>query len=175
MTVNQPHGWMALLPFAVIAVVMLLRLRSMNKARRLRLETLWVVPAIYLALIGILFWAQPPSATGWALALGLLPVGLALGWYRGRTMRIEVDPETHKLSQRASPAALILILLIVLLRNAARMAAERGGAGWHVDAALVTDGLFGFALGLLSATRAEMWLRARRLLAEARRSRLRAE
>lgn len=164
-------GWAsAIIPLLVLAVVFTLRVRRMKTARPLKLETLWVVPAIYLALVIFIFAKSPPTMVGWALTIVGLLVGSAIGWQRGRLMRIDVDPETHALSQRSSPAAILLLLGLVVIRMGAR--AWFGGDASAVQASagamMLTDGLLGLALGLLSMTRLEMGLRARRLLAAAR-------
>ena len=58
-----------LISYAVTAVVVVallaFRLRRMSQLRRLRLETLWVVPAIYLIFAGVLFlgFLAAPSLT----------------------------------------------------------------------------------------------------------------
>jgi hypothetical protein len=162
------HGWaQTLLPLAIAAVVLLFRARRMARSRPLRLERLWIVPALYLLVVAALFVAQPPSAQGWgAAALGLL-VGTTLGWQRGKAMLIAVDPDTHALTQRSSPMAFVLLAALIGLRQFARLE----GSSLGFDLALVTDGLAALALGLLSSQRLEMFLRGRRLLAEARISR----
>lgn len=81
-------------------------------------------------------------------------------------MHIAVDPETHALNQRMSPAAMLFLVVLVALRSGARALAENDAA-LHLDVAAVTDVLIAFALGLFAAQRLEMYLRARRLLREA--------
>ena len=154
---------------AVVVIVLGLRLRGMSRMRRLRLETLWVVPSIYLLFAGAMFYQFPPSPVGWAISGAALIVGAAIGWQRGKLMQIHVDPETHALNQKASPAAMIFIVVLILVRMAAKsVLASGGGTGFHVSAMLVTDVLIALALGLFAATRLEMFLRARRMLDEAR-------
>jgi hypothetical protein len=163
------HGgnWLTvLLPFAVIAVVIALRLRSMRGERPLNLGTIWIVPVVYLLLAGSMMVALPPTPMGWGLVVTGVAVGLVLGWYRGRLTHIERNPETGELRQRASPLAMILLLALIVLKLGARSifgeaAATQPGSG----AMMLTDAFLGFALGLLSATRIEMYLRARRLIA----------
>lgn len=151
----------------VIAVVMALRWRRMSRQVPLKLERLWILPAVYLVAVATTFARFPPVGWGWAFCTGALVAGAALGWQRGRLMRIAVDPATHALSQTSSPAALLFILAIVLLRQGAR-----AGSGWlHLNAMAATDMLMALALGLFAAQRLEMFLRARRLLAEARATR----
>ena len=146
---HQGTSWItAVLPFVVIAIVLALRFRSMSRERPLRIATLWIVPVIYLLIAGSMMFAVPPSPPGWGLlALGLV-IGIAVGWHRGKLIRIERDPDSGELRQRASPLAMLLLVALVV----------------H-GAMLLTDAFIGFALGLLSATRLELYLRARRILA----------
>lgn len=159
-------NWSKLLPFAVVAVLMLLRLRRAAREQPLRIERLWVMPAFVTVLIGVLLAMQPPPATGWLALIAGLALGGAAGWHRGKLMRIRVDAATGELFQQASPAATILLLLIIFLRAGLRDVAGVAPGEHHpaLLAILVSDGLMGFAVGLLIFTRLEMYLRARRLL-----------
>jgi membrane protein CcdC involved in cytochrome C biogenesis len=155
-----------LLPFVVILAVVVLRLRAMRGDRPLNLGTIWIVPAVYLVVAGSMMFALPPTPMGWGLVVTGLAVGLVLGWYRGRLIHVERNIETGELRQRASPMAMILLLALIVLKLGARAifgetAATQPGSG----AMMLTDAFIGFALGLLSATRIEMYLRARRLIA----------
>jgi hypothetical protein len=163
---SQGGNWLtALVPFVIIGVVMALRLRSMGRERPLNVDTLWIVPLIYLLLVGSMLMALPPSPTGWALFAAGILAGAVLGWHRGKLIRIERNPETGKFMQRASPLAMLLLVALIVLKLGARAifgdtAAAHPGSG----ALLLTDTFIGFALGLLSATRLELYLRARRLI-----------
>jgi len=59
---------------------------------------------------------------------------------------------------------MLFIIVLILARQGLRF--EAGSMGFSV--AFLTDLLMVFALGLFSATRIEMFVRARRLLAEVR-------
>ena len=164
---NQLGGsWIAtVMPFAIIAVVLALRFRSMGRERPLRIGALWVVPAIYTLIAGSMLIALPPPLLGWVVVALAIVVGAVLGWHRGKLIRIERNADTGELRQRASPLAMLLILAIIVLKLGARAifgetAAVHPGSG----ALLLTDGFVGFALGLLSATRLELYIRARRIL-----------
>jgi len=149
----------------VIIVVMALRMRRLEEMRPLKLETLWVVPAIYLVVAVLMFVQLPP--TGWvaiAAAIGLV-IGAGVGWQRGKMMHIHVDPETHALDQKASPAAIFFLIALILVRMAARsLLGQESG----VSPAMLTDPLIAFALGMFTLQRVEMYLRAKRLVEEAR-------
>jgi membrane protein CcdC involved in cytochrome C biogenesis len=149
----------------IIVIVMALRLRRAGQMRPLKLGSLWVVPVLYLAVAAIMFAQLPP--TGWvAIACGVaLLIGAAVGWQRGKMMHIHVDPETHALNQKASPAAMLFLVALIVVRMLARgMMGAQGG----VSPAMLTDPLIAFALGMFTLQRVEMYLRARRLLDEAR-------
>jgi hypothetical protein len=154
------------IPFAVIAVGMALRWRRMRRVRKLTIETLWILPAVYAAIVALVFFGSPPGVSGWAFSLAALAAGAAIGWHRGQMMRITLNPETHELSQQASPAAFFLLIGLIFVRSIAR---QEIGSGYGPHATmLATDIVMAFALGLVATTRIEMAFRARRLLAAAR-------
>jgi hypothetical protein len=155
-------------PILLIIVVLALRMRSMNKVRPLNPGTLWVVPALLAALAAVTLYANPPSLAGLSISAAALIIGGLIGWQRGRLIRIERDPATGGLTQRASPAAMILLIAIIGLRFAARtyFDATPGADGkMSAQTLLITDALLMFAVGLIAVTRIEMGLRARRILA----------
>ena len=155
----------------VFLALMVFRIRRMTQSTRLRLEWLWVTPTILAALAALSMVAQPPTGMDWAwLALALV-LGAAPGWYRGKMMHITVDPETHALNTKASPAAIFFILAIVAARFGVRYLAMTEAQSWHVSVALITNALIVFAVGLFGMGRIEMWIRANRLLGEARAAR----
>ena len=164
----QPNGgpWaLKLLPFLVIAIVLALRFRSMSRERPLKVETLWVVPLVYLLLAGSMLYALVPPLMGWGLLIGGLALGLVLGWHRGKLIRIDRDPQTGGLRQKASPVAMLLLLALIILKLGARAIFGESAAGQPGSSAmLLTDAFIGFALGLLSATRLELYVRGRRIL-----------
>jgi hypothetical protein len=163
------HGgnWLtALLPFAVLGALMFFRLRSMGRERPLKVRSLWVVPAVYVVLVGASLIEMPPTALGWALLVAGALAGCLLGWHRGKLIRIERNPETGALSQQASPLAMLLLVAIIALKLGARQIFGDSAAGQPgSNAMLLTDTFIGFALGLLSATRLELYFRARNILA----------
>ena len=166
---NHGGNWLtALLPFAIIAMVLALRLRNMSRERPLNLATLWIIPVVYLLIAGSLVFEMPPPQLGWVVMGVGLVVGLIVGWYRGQLIHIERDTETGKLKQKASPLAMILLIALIVLKLGAR-AVFGETAVTHPSSGpmLMTDAFIGFALGLLSATRAELYLRGRRLLSAA--------
>ncbi|HEY0412326.1 MAG TPA: CcdC protein domain-containing protein [Allosphingosinicella sp.] len=156
----------------VLIVVLAIRLRRINQSRPLKVERLWIVPAVYGVLTATVLLTAPPARAGWALCAVAFLLGGALGWQRGRLMKIEVDPETHAVTTRQSPAAFLFIIVLIALKSGMRTMVPVGSGGgiFHLSPATLTDILVAFALGLLGIQRLEMYLRARRLLEEARRA-----
>jgi NAD/NADP transhydrogenase beta subunit len=166
---TQPGGWVGtILPILIIAGVFAYRMRSMSKERPLKTSTMWIVPAVLLAMAVALFWAAPPPAMGWALIAAGVAIGAGIGWYRGKMIAIRRDPETGALTQKASPLALLLIAGVVIIKIAGKQymgATDAASPG--SPAMIMTDAVLGFGIGLLTATRVEMYLRVRRILAGA--------
>jgi hypothetical protein len=157
---------------AVLAVVFGLRIWRMRKAtrvaRRLRLEYLWMMPAVMVLASAALLIQMPPQGLDWLWLALVTAVGGGLGWVRGSLIHIEVDRATHFLNTRTSPAALVFLLILFAVRYGARILLTQAGPAAHVHLALITDGFVLFAAGLFALSRVEMWLRARRLLREAK-------
>ncbi|RDE05547.1 CcdC protein domain-containing protein [Sphingomonas aracearum] len=158
----QPGGWLQfVIPLAIAGVVLALRARRMTRVRALHPGRLWMVPALYAALVAALLVQHPPAPLGWLACAAGLAAGCALGWQRGKTMRIHLDPATGGLHQQGSLVAILFLVVLI----AVKQGAAAGGAALHLDVGLMTDVLACLALGMFSVMRVEMFLRARRLLA----------
>jgi hypothetical protein len=152
---------------ALIAVVVI-ALRN-RRARRLRLEAMWVRPLIFLALIGLAFGATatPTDPLSIAILVASLIFGVGAGWMRGRLMHIDVHPETHDITSRASPAGMVFILAVLGVRMFIRSSASEASVA-GLPAATLADALILFAAAMMITQSVEMFLRARRLLGEAK-------
>ena len=170
---GQPNPLIGYIIMAVVlSIVLIVRVRRVNQVRPLKVERLWIIPGIYLLLAVTAFATTPPDGAGWVASAVALALGAALGWQRGRLMRIVVDPATQRVTMVQSPAALFFIVILIAIRSGMRSMVQTGKGGlFHMSPATLTDILVAFALGLLSVQRVEMFLRARRLLEEARRHR----
>lgn len=163
---GQPGGmWAVLVPLAVIIFALARNARAQN----LKIESLWIMPLVMLLLIGLALSQQGvPSLLDIAVDLAALGVGAALGWWRGCFTHITIDPQSHALTSRASPVGLVLIAAIFGLRYVLRAYAAAHAGELHASVAEITDSFLVLAVGLVCAQRLEIWLRASRMLAEAR-------
>ena len=152
----------------VIAGMMALRLRRMSRAQPLKLERLWIVPALLVVGLVFMLAQAPPQGLAWLFMAGALVVGGGFGWVRGSTMAIAVDPQTHALNVKASPWAIALLAGLIVVRYGMRSVLAENAGSLHLSVTMITDISLAFAVGLLGVQRVEMALRARRLLAAAR-------
>ena len=165
MAVPQASALSYAVPLVILVPLLYRRLRRMLKPQPLKLNRLWIRPAIILfAGIAVLASAPPPLADLPWFALAAI-LGAALGWQWGRLMAIHVDPENGTLMTRGSLAALIVIVLLIVVRVGLRALLTVQGAAWHLDAVLITDGLIVFSAFLFGVRGLEMYLRARRVMA----------
>jgi hypothetical protein len=161
---NAP-AWSNLIPLIAVALVILRNAR----ARRLRIEAMWIAPVIIIALIALSLSAEGmPPPLGLALDAAGLVVGAGLGWWRARFTHITVDPVTHELTSRASPLGMMVILAVFAVRYGVRYLAQQNGTTLGVWAVAIPDALLVMSVGLVCAGRIEIFLRATRLLNEAR-------
>jgi hypothetical protein len=115
-------------------------------------------------LVVALLLQGPPSLGGWALCAAALAIGAGLGWQRGKLMHLSVDPATQQLNQKASIGGLLFIVVLIAIK----LVGQAEGSALHLNVMLLTQAFAVMALGLFSAMRVEMYLRGKRLLAQAR-------
>ena len=148
---------------AVFLAILAFRMRRAMASRPFRLKFIWVLPALFLALSVVTLAARPPQGMEVVWLALVLDVGLAVGWISGLTIHLEVDPLTREVRAKASPAAMIFIVALVLVRMGLRSLVGQIEATYHLPALLIQDAFLLLALGLFLARALEMGLRARRL------------
>ena len=171
----SPQTLQFLIPLLLLVVVMGLRARKLSKKQPLKLGRLWIRPIFLLAAcILVLALPQPGvpvrhfAIADWAVLALAGVVGGIGGWYLGRTMAIEVHPEDGTLMAQASPVGLIVLVGLMLARTALRAGARMEAQAWHLDVALIFDTLIVFTAALFCMRAVEMYLRARRVMEQAR-------
>ncbi|MFZ2030939.1 MAG: hypothetical protein WAU68_11565 [Vitreimonas sp.] len=152
----------------VFLLFFLLRMRRASQTRPLKTEQLWIVPLIFAGFAALTFLQAPPAMADMPWLAGVALLGAIVGWYRGKMMRITVDPQTHNLSQAASPLALLFLLAVFGLRYGLRYLLGEEAHAWGISLNLLADAPMVFAVAMFALTRVEMFIRAERLLAEAR-------
>jgi len=166
-----PNPLFYLLPVLIILPILYFRLRNSLKPQVLKLNQLWVRPAIYIVIAGLVLVAPQPGSQPlaaqdvvWLVLAALL--GAAGGWQMGRVTAIHVDSEKGTLMATGGQAAMIIIVLLILLRMGVRTGLQMEATAWHINAGLITDASIVFAGVLFAARGLEMFLRARRVMAQ---------
>ena len=160
----MPQNYIA---YMVMAVAIIFMIRRNLRSRRIRAETLWVFPVILLAIAVLSIYQSPPRDTlGIAIVAAGALLGAAAGWYRGKFTHITLDAETGVLTGKGSVVGLLLILALLVAKYAVRAWTQT-----HPDtggmAIAITDAVFVFGFATLIVARLEMWLRCRKLMAQA--------
>ena len=162
---SAAQAWSLLIPVLIVGLVILRNAR----ARKLKVERLWISPAIVMVLTIAAFAANPaPGLLGVTIDVVAVAVGALLGWWRGRASRFTVDPETHIVTSRVSPAGMLLILGIFGLRYVLRSVLGGEASALHLTAGEITDSFLLLAVGVVSVQRLEWWIRARKMIDEAK-------
>lgn len=161
-----------MIPLIVLAVVLPLVLLRNRRPRTLRPQLLWVTPLIVCLAIGFGLWGISQGAGGKSptdpVSLVILVVGLILGavagFWRGKMTTIHKEAD-GLLKAQASPAGLILIVGLLLARRAIEPWLEVHAADWGVNPLAILEAFMLFAAAMVTAQRAEMFIRARRIRA----------
>jgi len=172
---TQQQTLQLFLPILIVLPILYFRMRKMAKAQPLKLGRLWIRPAIVLTVaVLVLFLPQPGHhavrhflVQDWAwlgLAAGL---GGIAGWQWGRTMAIEVHPENGTLMVTGSQLAMLVLAVLILFRLGLKTGLDVEGRAWHLDALLISDALIVFSASLFTLRAAEMFVRAKRVMATA--------
>lgn len=157
----------------IVVALLAFRIMRARKARPVKLNLLWVGPAIILVVFGfftamMIYLGGPMSLTTGAALAASLVVGAAIGWWRGRFTRLEVNAETGSVTAQATGMGFVVLFGIIGARFALRYLFlgnldPRAPLSMQINA-----GFLLFAIGLLCVASLEMWVRAKKLLAQAR-------
>lgn len=165
---DQQQWVIMALSFGLVALVFAQRLIRKRKAPSQRTERLWMFPAFYTAAVFLLFGVHAPAEAVWFPILVAFFGGAGLGWYRGKFMAIQVDPQTLDVKQRGTTLVMGLVLLLLVLRYVARFHADvlpRLSPSMVIN---VTDVLLCLGLGFVVAQGVELFQRARALAGQAK-------
>jgi NAD/NADP transhydrogenase beta subunit len=170
MTPQEGHIWGPIIGIGVAVVVLAFRMRGIGPnapPRPVRMITMWIVPAL-LVLVGasVMAVSSHLGVLDWLWVFAGLVAGAALGWQRGRMVAITVDPDTGRPMSKTSGAAFVFILVLFAARAGLRYLFEGQAGAWHINPMMVTDVFLAFAIGMLGMQRVEIFIRARRLVAQ---------
>jgi hypothetical protein len=166
---HQP-GYLQFLPLLIILPILYFRMRRMAKPQALKLNRMWIRPAILIAAASIVLLVPVPGAPRiapadwlWVALAALL--GAAAGWQWGRTTRLHLHPEDGTLMQTGSMAGMMVLVTLVVLRLGLRTGLRMEAGAWHLNVLMLTDISIVFSALLFAVRGLEIFLRARRVMA----------
>jgi hypothetical protein len=78
-----------------------------------------------------------------------------------------VHPEDGTLMVKGGQAAMLVLVVLILFRVGLRTGLQAEATAWHLDMLLISDASIVFTALLFSVRSAEMFIRARRVMATA--------
>lgn len=164
---NRQQIIQLVLPLVIVAVVITFRWRRISRAQPLLWRYLWVRPAIFVVIAALIMASAPPLAQDLPWLFLAVVLGGAAGWQWGRAMAIEMHPENGTLLVKGGAAAMLVLVALIVLRLGLRAGLQMEAAAWHIDILLITDVSLVFSVALFGMRALEMYLRARRVMANA--------
>lgn len=171
---TQQQTLQLFLPIVILLPVLYVRMRKMSRSQPLKLGRMWIRPALFLVITAMALFAPgphgerhqlAPQAWAWLVLAGA--AGGVAGWYWGRTMAIDVHPEDGTLMVKGGQAAMLVLVVLILFRLGLRTGLQVEATAWHLDMLLISDASIVFTALLFVVRNAEMYLRARRVMAAA--------
>jgi hypothetical protein len=159
------------LPILILLPVLYLRMRRMAGTRPLKLNRLWIQPAIILVVVAMALFMPHQHAVrhfvmqDWAWLALAAAMGAAGGWYWGRTMAIDAHPEDGTLMVTGGQAAILVLVVLVLIKLGLNTGLAVEGKALNLDAMLISDASIIFTAALFTMRAVEMYIRARRIMA----------
>lgn len=161
-----------LIAYAVSAVLFIVlisfRMRRMMQSTPFNLNFVWIMPTIMLAMTIWLMTRAEPRGAEWLWAVGLFALGAILGWLRGRSITMSVDPATHKIMAQGSASAMIFLVVLLVARYGLRYVMSVEATVIGVRPVMVDVLFLVLALGLFGVRSIEMGVRGYRLLRTAK-------
>jgi hypothetical protein len=163
---DQQSGIFIALPFILLIVA--LRMWRGTRARKMRIEQMWIRPAIIFLILALSVASQPPPLEILVILALVLATGagFAFGWWRARFVNITIDVGTHQLTGKQSPWGMLIFIAIMVVRLGARYALGGADDFNGLPVAAIVDALTLFYGGVVMGTQLEVYLRARKLLAD---------
>jgi hypothetical protein len=169
---RQPDLLTYLIPVLVLLPLLYFRMRRSLKPQALKLNRLWIRPAILIVMALLVLLTPLPGMPRLGVADGLwlllaAMLGALAGWQWGRTTQLHLHPENGTLMQTGSMAGLVVLIALVVVRLGLRTGLSLEARALHINVLLITDASIIFSAMLFAVRGLEIYIRARRIMAQA--------
>ena len=161
-----------LIIYAVIGVVFIgliaFRMQRMMRATPFDPYRAWIFPVLFIALSASSLFSAQPTGLEWLWVAGTFALGLVLGYFRGASISMTVDPATHRIMAQGSAMAMLFIVVLIVARVGLTylLKSEANAIALRPIMATVLPSVLG--AGLFVARGIEMGLRGHRMLQAAK-------
>jgi len=155
----------------LIAVIILRRAMRAQKPRTVRMQRLWIFPALLLFVTLNSLWHE--GFPGFVVVLvftAAAAAGAAIGWFRVHTLEFSLDAESGKVSARATQLGALLIVGLIAVRYLAELGIKQFGLNAGASLLHASDATLVFSTTMLVARSVHTWIKARALIAAHRRA-----
>jgi hypothetical protein len=150
----------------MLAAMFTLRVARSRNARPLNLQYLWILPLIIVVLAGFSIAKDGMPGTVKLAEMGVgLVIGAIGGWWRGKGTRITYDAASSQLMAQQGAIAILILFVVIGARGFIQMAVQTDPSMAQYQ--WLADGLLLFGVGFFGVSRIEMFLRGKRILADA--------
>jgi hypothetical protein len=160
---------MQLAPYIVpllVAAIILRRAMRAQKPRTVRMQRLWIFPALLLFVTLNSLWHEGfPGLLVIIVFCAAAAAGAAVGWFRVHTLEFSLDAESGKVSARATQLGALLIVGLIGLRYLAEFAIKQFGLNAGANLVHASDSTLIFSTAMLVARSVHTWIKARALIA----------
>ena len=148
--------------------MLVFRMRRMMRATPFDPYRAWILPVLFLVLSGTSLFAAQPAGIDWVWVIGVFLAGLVVGYFRGASISMSVDPTTHRIMAQGSAWAMVFIVILIAARSGLTylLQSEANTIALRPIMANVLSSVLG--AGLFVARGAEMGLRGHRMLVAAK-------
>jgi hypothetical protein len=164
---------MQLAPYIVpllVAAIILRRAMRAQKPRTVRLQRLWIFPALLLFVTLNSLWHEGFPGFVVVIVFAVVAIaGTAIGWFRVHTLEFSLD-EDGKVSARATQLGALLIVGLIGLRYLAEFGIKQFGLDAGARLVHASDATLIFSTSMLLARGVHTWIKARALIAAHRRA-----
>ena len=144
--------------------VLAFRMRRMMQPSPFDPYRAWLLPVLFLALSGLALFGAKPVGSDWLWVLGAFVIGGAIGYVRGASVRITVDPTTRRLVAKGSAMAMVFIVVLLAVRFGLRYLLSTDATALNLRPIMADVLSAVMGAGIFVTRGAEMGLRGHRLL-----------
>ncbi len=165
----HPQQLLIYLVIGVLFVGLLaFRMRRMMRATPFNPYRAWILPTLFLLLSGLALYSAQPVGGEWVWIAVTFVLGLVLGYFRGASIGMSVDPATGRVLAQGSAMAMLFIVILIFARTGLSylMQSQAHAISLRPVMANVLPSVLG--AGLFVARGVEMGLRGHKLLQAAK-------